>query len=63
MTRLTPQELADYEARIVEATHAHRIVDDCDCPFKCPKCPGQAFYDVVLEGHYCPKCEWYDGVK
>lgn len=63
MTQLTKEELADYELRINDDLARHRVVDDCDCPFKCPKCPGQAHWDLVLEGHYCPKCSWYDGVK
>ena len=27
------------------------------------KCDGKLYYDEGLEGHLCPKCDYYDGVK
>jgi hypothetical protein len=27
------------------------------------KCDGKLYYDEGCEGHLCPKCDYYDGVK
>lgn len=60
---MSSQSTADLEAMVTADLAQHKETDNCDCPLKCPTGCGLAHWDMGLEGHYCSKCEWYDGVK
>ncbi len=55
--------LAELKQRLEEDLLEHQKTDKCKCPFPCPKCGTTAHWDMGLEGHWCSKCDWYDGDK
>jgi hypothetical protein len=60
--------MTDDHVAIVERMIAEHVAEDgCDCrgqSFPCPgECGGSAAWEPVMEGHYCTKCEYYDGAK